>query len=102
MESCMSNCFEPPKQLQTLMSNELTKLQDRLSRCARGCQDNVQDQISNTSSKDDINRLQNQLDSCIVDCCNTHIELIPKIFERMNDAVRQFAGSQQAPQTGSS
>merc|ERR1719494_129180 len=61
MESCMANCFEPPKQLQTLMSNELSKLQDRLSRCARGCQDNIQDQVSNTSSKDDITRLQDNI-----------------------------------------
>ncbi|XP_065648961.1 protein FAM136A [Hydra vulgaris] len=87
LEHCMQKTFQPAHEIQSVISNELNHLQDRLTRCAQQCQDNVQDKLSNSS---DISLLQKELDICVVKCCDNHVKLIPTIMNRIYDSLKQF------------
>ena len=92
-EACMSTCFIPPKQIQKVITNELNTLHDRLSRCAQGCQDTINDKAGNNPSTDDVNKLENELDTCTVKCCETSLEFVPKMTERINEALKELSAN---------
>merc|ERR1712241_1157966 len=92
VERCMQTSFQPAQNVQQAISNELSSFQQRISRCANQCQDEAQDQVSGTSSPQDVAQAQTQLDGCVSNCCDKHIQLIPKMMSRIND-VPQQAGS---------
>lgn len=64
-------------------------VQDRLGRCAQQCQDNIQDNVDPNTTQSELTKYQAQLDSCVDQCCKTHLELVPKMFERMRKVLSQ-------------
>lgn len=86
----MHGAFQPSQHAQQTISRELNQFQDRLSRCAQQCQDHVQDKITANTTAADSSKLQGELDNCIVKCCDSHIELLPKMMMRINESLKQF------------
>ena len=64
--------------------------QDRLGRCARQCQDEVQDKVDASTTHAEVTSLQEELDSCVVRCCDAHVALVPKIMGRIQELLDQF------------
>ena len=60
---------------------------ERLTRCAKGCQDQIQDKISVKTTQVEASKLQGEMNSCVDECCNTHRELLPKMFERIKETL---------------
>jgi len=89
VQQCMNNCFVPIQQIQEYLGKELTGFQDRLGRCAQQCQDKIQDNVDPNTTQSELTKYQAQLDSCIDQCCKTHLELVPKMFERMRKVLSQ-------------
>merc|ERR1711890_111480 len=90
LENCMHASFQPAQQVQEKISNELNNFQNRLSRCAKQCQDEAQDNVTSMTSREKVAELQGELDKCIVKCCDSHIELVPKMMLRVNEVLEQF------------
>ncbi|CAH3153461.1 unnamed protein product [Pocillopora meandrina] len=89
VQQCMNRCFVPIQQIQEYLGKELTGFQDRLGRCAQQCQDKIQDNVDPTTTQSELTKYQAELDMCIDQCCKTHLELIPKMFERMKKVLSQ-------------
>lgn len=64
-------------------------IKDRLGRCAQQCQDKIQDNVDPTTTQSELTKYQAELDMCVDQCCKTHLELIPKMFERINKVLSQ-------------
>jgi hypothetical protein len=74
----------------------LSVLKDRLSRCAKTCQDKIQDRVSVKTTQSEASKLQEDMNTCVDQCCDTHRELLPRMFERMSETLLQL---QRAPST---
>ena len=64
-------------------------IKSRLNRCAQSCQDEAKDKLPITPSQNDINVAEGYMNTCISNCCDSHIDLIPKIMQRMKQAMDQ-------------
>lgn len=71
-------------------------LKDRISRCAKSCQDKIQDKVSVNTTQNEASKLQEEMNTCVDQCCDTHRELLPRMFERMSETLSQL---QHAPST---
>eukprot|EP00794_Sanderia_malayensis_P005600 gene5600-6289_t len=98
LENCVQRCFNPAQQVQEFIGKELNNFQDRLGRCTRQCQDEVQDKVDSSTTHAEVTSLQQQLDSCVVNCCNNHVDLVPNMIKRINNLLAQFSkDSSQSP-----
>jgi len=91
LEQCTQQCFRPMQQIQEHIGKELGNFQDRLGRCARQCQDEIQDKVNASTTHAEVTSLQEELDSCVVKCCNSHVALVPKIMGRIQELLDQFS-----------
>jgi small-conductance mechanosensitive channel len=66
---------------------------DRLSRCAQSCQDKIQDKVSINTTQSEAGKLQEEMNVCVDQCCDTHRELLPRMFERMSETLLQLQGA---------
>ncbi|XP_066284255.1 protein FAM136A-like [Branchiostoma lanceolatum] len=78
---CIDRCSQPLSRSQQLVTNELNEFQSRLERCARTCQDEVQDKMKagNTNQVE----LTAMMEQCIGRCADTHLSLLPDIKSRL-------------------
>ncbi|XP_065071732.1 protein FAM136A-like [Rhopilema esculentum] len=90
LEQCTQQCFHPVQQVQEFIGKELGNFQDRLGRCARQCQDEVQDKVDSSTTHAEVTSLQQELDTCVVKCCNTHVDMVPRIMGRIKELLEQF------------
>ena len=63
-------------------------VQDRLTRCAQKCEDEYRDSlpagdVGKTGSKE-----MEKAERCLVDCCETHSKLIPKLIAKFKGSVK--------------
>lgn len=63
---------------------------DRLSRCAKSCQDEIQDKVSMNTTHSEASKLQDKMNKCVDQCCDTHRQLLPRMFQRMNETLAQL------------
>ncbi|XP_068746956.1 protein FAM136A-like [Montipora capricornis] len=89
VQQCMNQCFMPVQQIQEYLGKELTGFQDRISRCAQHCQDRIQDNVDPNTTQSELAKFQGELNTCVDQCCKTHIELVPKMFEKMKKVLSQ-------------
>ncbi|XP_067038332.1 protein FAM136A-like [Acropora muricata] len=89
VQQCMNHCFTPIQQIQEYIGKELTGFQDRLSRCAQQCQDRIQDNVEPNTTQSDLEKYQAELNICVDKCCNTYLELVPKMFVRMKKVLSE-------------
>ncbi|XP_046850239.1 protein FAM136A-like [Xenia sp. Carnegie-2017] len=87
VQGCISKCFLPSQRAQEYINGEINNFQDRLSRCARACQDKIQDKITVNTTQLEASKLQEEMKVCVDECCDTHRELLPKLFQRMSETL---------------
>lgn len=89
VQDCISKCFLPAHRGQEYVNQEINNFQERLSRCAKTCQDRIQDKISIHTTQSEAGRLQEEMNACVDECCDSHREVLPKMFERMKERLLQ-------------
>ncbi|TKR68115.1 hypothetical protein L596_024147 [Steinernema carpocapsae] len=82
IEKCVDYCNSGMKKAQNVLENELSMLQNDLSRCAMKCYDDARGQMQSGSSKKDELAITKGLDKCTAECANIHIALLPGIKAR--------------------
>ncbi|KAG8440888.1 hypothetical protein GDO86_006574 [Hymenochirus boettgeri] len=86
VHNCIERCHTPLAQAQSLVTNELERFQDRLSRCTMNCNDKAKDSFDSGSKEAQVKAL---LDSCVSKCAEEHMNLIPSMTRKMKDALLQ-------------
>ncbi|GBG27633.1 Protein FAM136A [Hondaea fermentalgiana] len=93
LQNCVQECQRKTAQTESIISQELETFQQRLQRCAMGCNDRAQDQIPadpNAQTPELINRLQKEAEACANKCVDTNLASLNKIGERVNQAVKHM------------
>ena len=64
-------------------------LQERLSRCAKQCEDQARDSLPpiGTPSLDQEMKAKKSMENCLIKCCDTHEKLIPKLASRLRGSL---------------
>uniref|UniRef100_UPI00358E566A protein FAM136A-like isoform X1 n=2 Tax=Myxine glutinosa TaxID=7769 RepID=UPI00358E566A len=83
VRQCIERCNAPLTQGHALFTAELQRFQERLQRCAIQCSDKAQDAHDLGSSKAET---QTRLESCVTSCGKEHLELLPGITRRLQEA----------------
>lgn len=58
-------------------------MQDRLSRCALTCQDEIKDTLPDSPTVQQQEQAQKRAEECLMRCADSHITLIPPIAKRL-------------------
>lgn len=82
---CVDRCSAKIPQVEKMMEQEMSGVQDRLMRCIRSCEDKARD-----SNDKDETRLRSGFESCVVNCANEIHQLLPKIESRIGDQLKRF------------
>ncbi|KAB1267019.1 Protein FAM136A [Camelus dromedarius] len=84
VHQCIERCHMPLAQAQSLVTSELEKFQDRLTRCTMHCNDKAKDSIDAGSKEPQVKR---QLESCVTKCVDDHMNLIPTMTRKMKESL---------------
>ena len=86
--ACKDRCELPAKKAQHYLQNELERFQEQLNRCLLSCQDDIKDKVSPTTPEADMEKLRHEFDSCAIKCCDTNIAKMPKLSDRVLEAMK--------------
>uniref|UniRef100_A0A3B3V0D5 Protein FAM136A n=1 Tax=Poecilia latipinna TaxID=48699 RepID=A0A3B3V0D5_9TELE len=75
-------CHTPLAQAQGLVTSELEKFQDRLTRCTMHCNDKAKDLFDSGSKEPAVRSL---MDRCVGSCVDDHINLVPSMTRRLKE-----------------
>lgn len=79
---CIERCHTPLAQAQGLVTSELEKFQDRLTRCTMHCNDKAKDLFDSGAKEPAVRAL---MDQCVGVCVDDHINLIPSMTRRLKE-----------------
>ncbi|KAJ6653114.1 hypothetical protein lerEdw1_010076 [Lerista edwardsae] len=88
VHQCIERCHTPLAQAQAVVTQELERFQDRLSRCTMFCNDKAKDSLDSGSREQQV-RLQ--LDGCMAKCVDDHMHLIPSMNKKMKETLAAIA-----------
>uniref|UniRef100_A0A669Q4B9 Protein FAM136A n=2 Tax=Galliformes TaxID=8976 RepID=A0A669Q4B9_PHACC len=80
VQRCIERCHAPLAQAQAIVTGELERFQDRLSRCTLHCSDRAKDALEAGGGE---TRARSQLDACVAACGDEHLRLVPGMAKRM-------------------
>ncbi|NXJ05807.1 F136A protein, partial [Odontophorus gujanensis] len=84
VQRCIERCHAPLAQAQAIVTGELERFQDRLSRCTLHCSDKAKDALEAGGGE---TRARSQLDACVAACGDEHLHLVPSMAKRMRDGL---------------
>ncbi|KAM9175184.1 protein FAM136A [Mergus octosetaceus] len=84
VQQCIERCHSPLAQAQAIVTGELERFQDRLSRCTLHCNDKAKDALEAGGTEA---RVRAQLDACVAACGDDHLRLIPAMAKKMKDSL---------------
>uniref|UniRef100_A0A8C9F0T1 Protein FAM136A n=1 Tax=Pavo cristatus TaxID=9049 RepID=A0A8C9F0T1_PAVCR len=84
VQRCIERCHAPLAQAQAIVTGELERFQDRLSRCTLHCSDRAKDALEAGGGQ---TRARSQLDACVAACGDEHLRLVPGMAKRMRDGL---------------
>uniref|UniRef100_A0A8B9RXD9 Protein FAM136A n=1 Tax=Accipiter nisus TaxID=211598 RepID=A0A8B9RXD9_9AVES len=84
VQRCIERCHAPLAQAQAIVTAELERFQDRLSRCTLHCNDKAKDALEAGGAEA---RVRGQLDACLVACGDDHLRLVPAMAKKMKDSL---------------
>ncbi|KAL1779621.1 FAM136A [Sigmodon hispidus] len=86
MFRCSASCCEDNQasMQQALVTSELERFQDRLTRCTMHCNDKAKDSIDAGNKEVQVKR---QLDSCVIKCVDDYMHLIPTMTKKMKESL---------------
>lgn len=61
---------------------------DRLQRCAMSCQDKMRDGMPAKPSDQDVQRGRAYMEKCVVECADSHVNLIPTLTKKMLETLK--------------
>ncbi|XP_069558844.1 protein FAM136A [Brachyistius frenatus] len=79
---CIERCHTPLAKAQSLVTAELEKFQDRLTRCTMHCNDKAKD-LFDSGAKD--TAVRSLMDRCVGSCVDDHVNLIPSMTRRLKE-----------------
>uniref|UniRef100_A0A6Q2Y729 Protein FAM136A n=1 Tax=Esox lucius TaxID=8010 RepID=A0A6Q2Y729_ESOLU len=82
VHSCIERCHTPLAQAQGLVTSELEKFQDRLTRCTMHCNDKAKDLFDSGAKEPAVRAL---MENCVGSCVDDHINLIPSMTHRLKE-----------------
>ncbi|XP_059213246.1 protein FAM136A [Centropristis striata] len=82
VHNCIERCHTPLAKAQGLVTSELEKFQDRLTRCTMHCNDKAKDLFDSGAKETAVRAL---MDSCVGSCVDDHVNLIPSMTRRLKD-----------------
>ncbi|XP_029565029.1 protein FAM136A [Salmo trutta] len=82
VHSCIEHCNTPLAQAQGLVTNELEKFQDRLTRCTMHCNDKARDLLDSGAKEPAVRAL---MENCVGSCVDDHVNLIPSMTHRLKE-----------------
>uniref|UniRef100_A0A3Q2X3Q9 Protein FAM136A n=1 Tax=Haplochromis burtoni TaxID=8153 RepID=A0A3Q2X3Q9_HAPBU len=89
VHQCIETCHTPLAKAQGLVTSELEKFQDRLTRCTMTCNDKAKDLFDSGAKEPAVRSL---MDRCVGSCVDDHVNLIPSMTRRLKenlDSIRQ-------------
>ncbi|XP_018409916.1 PREDICTED: protein FAM136A [Nanorana parkeri] len=84
VHNCIERCHMPLAQAQSLVTNELERFQDRLSRCTLNCNDKAKDSFDSGNKEA---KVRAQLEGCVMKCAEEHMNLIPSMTKKLKDSL---------------
>ncbi|XP_008422322.1 protein FAM136A [Poecilia reticulata] len=84
VHQCIERCHTPLAQAQGLVTSELEKFQDRLTRCTMHCNDKAKDLFDSGSKEPAVRSL---MDRCVGSCVDDHINLVPSMTRRLKESL---------------
>ncbi|KAM8873035.1 protein FAM136A [Synchiropus splendidus] len=82
VHQCIDRCHTPLAKAQALVTSELEKFQDRLTRCTMHCNDKAKDLFDSGAKEPAVRSL---MDRCVGTCVDDHMNLIPSLTRRIKD-----------------
>ena len=84
-QQCVNNCGDRLRQVNQAMSHELGEVQNRLQRCAQGCQDEVSNLITTDVSNDPkaMAKFQQKVQTCVEGCCKKQEAGLSSVSKRL-------------------
>ncbi|KAF1329672.1 hypothetical protein FI667_g5865, partial [Globisporangium splendens] len=90
LQQCVERCQMPMQQIQNYMQQEMQSFQNRIQRCAMDCQDRARDALgTGQPSESQMASAQKGMESCVNQCVDSHIKILPTLHKRVEDAVNQ-------------
>ncbi|XP_062452869.1 protein FAM136A isoform X2 [Rhea pennata] len=84
VQQCIERCHAPLAQAQAIVTGELERFQDRLSRCTLHCNDKARDSLEAGGTEA---RVRAQLDACVAACGDEHLRLLPTMARKMKESL---------------
>jgi len=102
VQRCIESCGAPMNSSQKYVEGEISNFQNRLQRCAYQCQDQIRDRVLPNTTEQEMEGHKKQMESCIVQCADDHINLVDNMLIRMRETLKTAQTPQpQQPSTPS-
>ncbi|XP_072835266.2 protein FAM136A isoform X1 [Pogona vitticeps] len=88
VHQCIERCHAPLAQAQAVVTQELERFQDRLTRCTMHCNDKAKDTFDAGTKEQQVKQ---QLETCVTKCVDDHIHLIPSMTKKMKETLAGIA-----------
>ncbi|NWY52332.1 F136A protein, partial [Chionis minor] len=84
VQRCIERCQAPLAQAQAIVTTELERFQDRLSRCTLRCDDEAKDALEAGEAQAGV---RGRLDACLAACGDAQLRLVPAMARRMQEGL---------------
>lgn len=85
LQRCLEHCVGPVVEAERKLQGEINQIQDRLTRCAKQCEDEVKDMLAADPKGSD--RAQQRGEACLMKCADTNIPLLSKMIARYRSSM---------------
>ena len=91
VQQCVERCQDKVQTATSAIDKEMNDFQNRLMRCAQDCEAKAKDSMpGGDPAKADMSKMQATFDACMLQCANTHADMIPKIKQRLEAAFKKI------------
>ncbi|XP_039624334.1 protein FAM136A [Polypterus senegalus] len=87
VHQCIERCHTPLAQAQNVVTTELERFQDRLTRCTIHCSDKAKDAFDSGSKEPAVKA---QMEQCITSCVDEHVNLLPSMTRKLRETLDSF------------
>ncbi|KYO44136.1 protein FAM136A [Alligator mississippiensis] len=84
VHQCIERCHAPFARAQSIVTSELERFQDRLTRCTMHCSDKAKDMLDSGSKEQQVKQ---HLEACVTKCVDDHMQLIPGMTKKMKESL---------------
>ncbi|XP_067930780.1 protein FAM136A-like [Watersipora subatra] len=89
VQECVQRCQAPSERADQYLQSEMQGFQSRLQRCAMDCKDKATDKLGANPTEKEKQAATSTMEKCVVNCVDTNLLAIPKLFDRITQTVKQ-------------